>query len=333
MPRLSDLSEVLFPVEEHPVFVSIREADGERRILVPEKKAIVDGKRRRVLGIVSRGYRLVTNQEALDWAYRCCRKVFPETKPGEWEVTAADAPGTGSYCFIDLTHKSAALDFEYVPARDRPEIYGPFIRVTNSYNCARALGFDIGFYRKVCRNGLIVPESIIRFKFTHLPRDIRETVEFDIAQDALAGFRTKFNGLLGHLHACVVARERFEPFLCGILSLRVPDEPKPESRESEEVDALLAHLGGLSDRYVAELGENAYAVFNAATDFASHPPANRFVGRERHSLQRLAGRWLSEFSQECQKPGFDLGEYLTGQESQGQDQTQRTGVLANPSRN
>jgi hypothetical protein len=66
LPRLSDLSEVLFPVEEHPVFVSIREPDGERRILVPEKKAIVDGKRRRVLGIVSRGYRLVTNQEALD---------------------------------------------------------------------------------------------------------------------------------------------------------------------------------------------------------------------------------------------------------------------------
>ena len=66
LPRLSDLSEVLFPVEEHPVFVSIREPDGERRILVPEKKAIVDGKKRRVLGIVSRGYRLVTNQEALD---------------------------------------------------------------------------------------------------------------------------------------------------------------------------------------------------------------------------------------------------------------------------
>lgn len=62
-------------------------------------------------------------------------------------------------------------------------------------------------------------------------------------------------------------------------------------------------MGGLSDRYIAEFGENAYAVFNAATDFASHPPANRFVCRERHSLQRLAGRWLSEFSEECQAKG------------------------------
>ena len=333
MPRLSDLSEVLFPVEEHPVFVSIREPDGERRILVPEKKAIVDGKKRRVLGIVSREYRLVTNQEALDWAYRCCRTVFPETKPGEWEVTAADAPGTGSYCFIDLTHRSATLDFKYVPAQNRPEVYGPFIRVTNSYNCARALGFDIGFYRKVCRNGLILPESIIRFKFTHLPRDIGETVEFEIAQDALAGFKTKFNALLGHLHVCAVPRAQFVPFLCAILSLRVPDDPKPESRESEEVDALLTHLGGLSDRYVAELGENAYAVFNAATDFASHPPANRFVCRERHSLQRLAGRWLSEFSEECQKSGFDLVAYLSGRESQVQDPTQEAGILANLSGN
>jgi hypothetical protein len=333
MPRLSDLNDVLFPVEEHPVFVSIPGPAGERRIEVPYKKAIVHGKVHRVLGIVSRGYRLVTNREALDWAHRCCRTVFPETKPGEWEVTVADAPGTGSHCFIDLTHNSTALDFQCVPAQNRPEVYGPFIRVTNSYNGARALGFDVGFYRKVCSNGLILPESIIRFKFTHLPRDIGETIQFDIAQDLLAGFRTKFNGLLGHLHACAVPRAWFESFLFAILSPSVHDEPAPGSRKSEDLDKLLAHLGKLSDRYVEELGENAYAVFNAVTDFASRPPANRFVGRERHSLQRLAGSWLSEFSQECQKPGFDLGVYLDEQEARVQDRTPQAGSAAKPSRN
>jgi len=310
MPRLSDLTDVLFPVEEHPVFVSIPGPAGERRIAVPGKKAIVHGQDQRVLGIVSRGYRLVTNREALGWAYECCRKVFPETKPGEWKVTAADAPGTGGHCFIDLTHNSTVLDFKCVPAENRPEVYGPFIRVTNSYNGARALGFDIGFFRKVCSNGLILPESIIRFKFPHLPRDIGETIEFDIAQDTLAEFRTKFDGLLGHLHACAVPRARFEPFLCAILALQVPDDPKPGSRESDERAELMAHLGKLANRYVEELGENAYAVFNAATDFASRPSANRFVGRERHSLQRLAGSWLSEFSQESRMAGFSLDAYL-----------------------
>ena len=84
MPRLTKLEEVLFPVAEHPVFVSIREKGGERRVPVHHKKAILNQKTSHVLGIVSRSYRLVDNREALEMANQCCRTVFPETKPGEW---------------------------------------------------------------------------------------------------------------------------------------------------------------------------------------------------------------------------------------------------------
>jgi Domain of unknown function (DUF932) len=104
----------------------------------------------------------------------CCRKVFPDTKDTEWEVKTSDGPATGGHCFIDLAHNSTALDFSIVPAQDPPDVFGPFIRVTNSYNGLRALAFDIGFLRKVCKNGLILPDTIIRFKFSHLRRDIGE---------------------------------------------------------------------------------------------------------------------------------------------------------------
>ena len=76
--RLSQLEEVLFPVEEHPVYVVVRDESGERRLAAGGKKAIVDIASHRVLGIVSRDYRLVTNEEALEWAYECCRCVFPD---------------------------------------------------------------------------------------------------------------------------------------------------------------------------------------------------------------------------------------------------------------
>ena len=82
---------------------------------------------------------------------KCCRTVFPETQPSEWQVKDTDAPGMGGHCFIDLVHNSTALDFRFVPANDRPDAFGPFIRVANSYKGLRALAFDIGFYRKVCR--------------------------------------------------------------------------------------------------------------------------------------------------------------------------------------
>jgi hypothetical protein len=310
MPRLTKLDDILFTVEEHPVFVSIAAPSGERRLTVPDKKAIVNRTNGRVLGIVSRGYRLVSNREALDMAHQCCRTVFPETQPGEWDAKAIDAPSTAGYCHIDLVHNSAALDFKFVPADQRPEIFGPFIRVTNSYNGMRALGFDIGFYRKVCKNGMILPETIIRFTFTHLRRDIGETIEFDIAKDKLAKFKTTFTDSLASLRKCAVPRASFDPFIRGVLLLRQPEPLKPDSHEAEDWQTLTAHLGEMGDRYAGELGENAYAVFNAVTEFASQPPANRCVRRDRHSLQRLAGMWLNTFSQDCRRPGFSIAKYL-----------------------
>ena len=79
--RLSHLEDVLFPVEEYPVFVVVRDESGERRLPARDKKAIVNIASQRVLGVVSRGYQLVTNQQALEWAYECCQYVFPDTNP------------------------------------------------------------------------------------------------------------------------------------------------------------------------------------------------------------------------------------------------------------
>lgn len=310
MPRLNNLDEVLFPVEEHPVFAIIKTGSGERRLPVPEKKAIVNRTTGRVLGVVSRGYRLVSNREALDMAIDCCRTVFPETKPEEWEVRAIDAPTTAGHCFIDLAHNSIALDFEFVPAKDRPDAFGPFIRVTNSYNGLRALAFDIGYYRKVCQNGLILPESVIRFKFTHLHREIGYKINFKIAHEGLAKLKASFGEHLRVLKACSVNRDQFEPFVSAVLLIRKPKHTKPWSKEARDWETLEQHMTAMCSRYAKELGENAYAVFNVITKFASHPLDNRCLYRERHSFQRLAGKWVTDFSRLCVKPDFDLSKYL-----------------------
>ena len=311
MARLDKLDDVLFPVDEHPVFVSIAAPKGDRQLPVPDKKAIVDRNSLRVLGIVGRSYRLVSNHEALALARECCRTVFPETNASEWEAHATDAPATASYCHIDLWHKSSRLDFNFIPPEQRPDVFGPFIRVTNSYNGLRALAFDIGFHRKICSNGLIIPDTIIRFRFTHNRRGIRDGIRFDVARKLLAEYTDSFTKLLGGLRSCTVKRGDFEPLLRGVMHVRTPERMKPDSPLAEEWETLNAFLGKMCDRYKTELGENAYAVFNAMTEFASAPPANRCVHRDRHSLQRLAGSWLTSFTTACSDPGFRLDAYLT----------------------
>jgi hypothetical protein len=67
-----------------------------------------------------------------------------------------------------------------------------------------------------------------------------------------------------------------------------------------------AHIDLLNSRYANELGENAYAVFNSITDFASRPPENRCIHRTRNGFQKLAGTWLSHFRSECNEPGFSV---------------------------
>lgn len=310
MPRLTHVDDLLFPVEERPVFVSIKDAAGERRLSVPDKKAIINASNGRVFAIVSNGYRLVTNREALEWGIQWCRRVFPETHSDEWEVGLVDAPATGGHCCIDLVHNSTKLDFSFISPRERPDAFGPFIRVTNSYNTLRALTFDIGFFRKVCKNGLITPDTIIRFKFDHSKQTIGDIIDFEVVDGRLEKLKVAFVEQMRSLKSVRVPREEHEFFLLAVLSLHPPERLEPHTKEADEWEALSEHIDELCDRYAKDLGENAYAVLNAVTEFASHPPSNKQVRRERHSLQRMAGAWLHSFSKRCGEADFHLANYI-----------------------
>jgi hypothetical protein len=253
---------------------------------------------------------MVPNSKALEWAHQCCCLAFPETKPGEWQVTASDAPYTGSYCNIDLMHNTTALDFSLVSPQSRPEAFGPFVRVTNSYNGLRALTFDIGLYRKICKNGMIVPDAIIRFKYAHLSRDIGQEIAFEIDHTRLEKVKTVFNDYMEVLRECAVPRAYFLQLLHGVLHINEPKNITTDRKITDEWKSLSGHLEAMCYQYIQELGENAYSAFNAITDFASHPPQNRCVYRDRHSYQQLAGAWLSEFHKECRQKDFSLSDYL-----------------------
>ena len=157
---------------------------------------------------------------------------------------------------------------------------------------------------------MIVPETIIRFKFNHSRRDIGESVKFEIARDRLAKFKAGFIDCLDGLRACHVPHAEAVPLIRAVLRLVPSQRVKPDIRDAKDWKLLDVQLTDMSARYSDELGENAYAAFNAITEFASHPPDNRCVHRDRHSLQRLAGSWLTSFNAACRKPGFTISGHL-----------------------
>ena len=207
-----------------------------------------------------------------------------------------------------MTHNSARLRFDSVSASLRPDTYGPFIRVTNSYNRKRALGFAIGFMRKVCSNGMILPQSSISFSLDHNTKKIRERIEFETSRNRFQNLKTKFLRFLDPLQECPIPSEFFRPI--SLLALRVPPPKPPSKRRKEAWDRFNEHLESLSEEYISEIGENAYALLNVISDLASRPLEVGLHRRERHSLQRLAGTWLAEFSSECKKASFYPPRYV-----------------------
>ena len=84
------------------------------------------------------------------------------------------------------------------------------------------------------------------------------------------------------------------------LTLRVP-----KRRFGAEYDALLRILNYKLDKYIRELGENGYALFNAITDIASHSiDNNRYFRRDVNAMQRLAGNWIHDFSKRNREARF-----------------------------
>jgi hypothetical protein len=174
----------------------------------------------------------------------------------------------------------------------------------------RALALDIGFYRKVCRNGLIAPDTIVQFKFAHQQRDLGTEIRFEVARERLQELQGKFSEQFAALKKCRIPRAAFAPMVRVALMMRPLKETRPGTREAEDWRALDVHITERCNRYASELGETAYALLNTVTDLASHPPENRHLRRDRHSLQRLAGTWLTTFSNECRQRGFAIDRFI-----------------------
>jgi hypothetical protein len=311
MKLIHNLEDVMFSIEECPIYCDMREARGlNQRIPIHGKKALIHPTNNTVLGVVGRDYEVVTNRDALDWAYQCCTTIFSETKAEEWTVQRIDASSTLSTCCMDLVHRTPTLDFSVKSTRYQPENYGPFVRVRNSFNGQRALSFHVGFYRKVCSNGMILRESLVSFRFNHVRHEIGYQPSFNVDPVRVIKMRAMLSQYIAILSDVRVTRLQFVPLVQVALGIHKPRNVDNDRNARQAWNILMTHLENIAERYSKEMGETAYAVLNTATEFASQPPTNRCLYRTRHSLQQEAGLWLSDFSNESQTSDFDLDTYI-----------------------
>jgi len=182
------------------------------------------------------------------------------------------------------------------------------VRVTNSYNGTRAVRFDVGFLRAHCSNGVIFEEEAAKIHVPHTRAGIRSIM---VARpfEGMKALAEKFGRTLAAVRNVPMDTPqglRLVRHVTGWPKIR-DDASATDIDEQAKLDTDLANR---MNRYLREIGPNAYAAFNTMTDIASRPPESHRFRRDRPTLERSAGAWLRDFSKAASEPGFTLAAYF-----------------------
>lgn len=282
MPRNTDLSTILFPVELRPVGYTETDAkvnDTKARSgltagkndfnAIGQYKAVVDVTTGTVFAVVSSRYELLHNSRALDLGKKAFEHLFPATSADDFIVFDIQTTKTRSACHIDLIHKTYSTDVW------EQETWLPFLRVSNSYNRYRALSFDFGFVRKLCSNGVIFRKESIKAKFYHTKGRLEVDLKQDQSFKQLKELEREFSAHMKGLRAISVDEQYLLPLSIFLLGLEFKLDGTDEKRREKEVQRLAGVVGSLRSlikKYLKELGGTAYTAMNVVTDLATHTP-------------------------------------------------------------
>lgn len=299
------MTDALFNVEQRPIFVKRKNTlfDEEFFGEVDRFQAVVDVERDYVFSVVAGGYKLITNQEAVNLGKECFKSVFSRTTSDGMEVFNITMPKTRSFCHIDFVHK----DSDFKPWEE--DKWSPFLRVTNSYNRTKLLRFDLGFCRWICENGMIFGNKSITFRYTHT-RGAIEKAEFKTSFGELKKLETEFIENLHNLKRFHVPEKQMLPIVCKAFEIKADADDLSKPKRTEQLREFKNHVSELTAKYFAEMDPTAYAALNIITDFATRPKS--FISPESmiDILQKRSGAWMDDFIEQIDDKKFNFDKYL-----------------------
>lgn len=308
MARNTNVKDALFPVGFADVFIDgITDGESFQPVKIPVDKyqAIINQDNGDVICVVTKDYKLITNEQALDLGKECYKRIFNIGDTKDFEVFNVITSSTKTICYIDVIQKGYEVNIW------KKEVYLPYIRITNSYNKTRALSFALGFCRKLCDNGVIFEKEAIKFTFYHTKQIIKENIKFEILPDKLEKLKRKFIEYSNKLSACPVPDEKAIPLMCKVLGIKfnLEKQGKEFEKEKKRRDEFKARADSLLKNYYGQSGANVYAVFNACTDYATHSKSGN-VNFFADGIKKKIGNWVESFSEERKKDDFSLENYI-----------------------
>lgn len=302
------LEEVLYETDLQPVYFGYIFPDKKAPQLTENKhyRAVVNLNSGKMVSIVSRNYRLITNREALEMGKDIFVQLVPGLKRKELIPYKVLAPKSLSSVHIDLIHQDVNF---HIPEQ---ETWLPFLRVTNSYNRSQALAFEVGFVKKLCSNGVLFNKNTMKLKYIH---DRNRQIRLISDAGEIFSFSARFGSMCEQLRTIPVPTENIFPLVCLILKINLRKlTGKQFQPRARLLQKLRSRIREQTISYGKSLGLNAYTAFNIASDLVSHNdlypvfPAYHFNIR---SLFTRPATWMEDFIPKTRQSGFNLKTYLT----------------------
>jgi sulfur relay (sulfurtransferase) DsrC/TusE family protein len=300
-----NINDAFFPIKTSPVLWD----DGLDKRIVPGQKVIFDSLEKRSLSVVSSKYRVVTNQEAFDWADYVIKRIFPGLSLQEFSCFHVFMPKTKSFCRIDLIIPRGG----HSPFPDIFDSWTPFVRISNSYNRTLKLKYEIGFCRWICLNGVIFNQKGIQISINHTGRIdssiIKKLVNEAKNVEGIESLWEKFDKKMVFLKRIEIPDSMALPVYCKAFKINI-NKDELSLKQKEDWAEKATQIINSANEYFAELGNNAYALMNVLTDYASYPAATSNTTILVNAYQRKVGDWIDEIIAASSKEDFNLYDYI-----------------------
>lgn len=302
-----NLEEAFFPVMEQPVRWVDFKGNGR---LIPGYKAIVERNTGRPLSVVSNKYQLVTNREAFEIADNVVSAIFEGKSLNDFICYNVLMPQSKGSCRIDMI-----IPNNYNKLfGDETESYTPFVRISNSYNRTATLRYEIGFCRWICLNGVIFGEMGINFSVAHTNSITNKEIDRLIVSahnriGTIGSLWAAFEQKMDVLKSIEIPASLALAIYCKAFDVMVEKE-KLTLAQKEGLSLRAEQITKARDDYFKELGNNAYAMMNVMTDYASFPKWTKHPANFIDGYQRRVGKWVDSFIEEQKKSGFSLNGYI-----------------------
>ena len=265
--------------------------------------------RDRAISVVSNKYRLVTNRDAYLLADYVIKAIFDGYTLNDFVCFNVRMPQSKGSCRIDLIIPNKYNQL----FGDEKESWIPFVRISNSYNRTVTLKFEVGFCRFICLNGVIFGKKGLSFSITHTGsitvREIDTLIKRAKAEIGEIGSLWKsFEQKMIVLKGIRIPLSLALAIYCKVFDIIANEEN--ENWHNPRILLSAEQILKSSKEYFEELGDNAYAMMNVLTDYASFPEWANNSAYLVDGYQRRVGKWVDEFIEEHNKDGFILSDYI-----------------------